>query len=134
MPDKTTRDAIPDKTYLKDEAVEGTVIDIDDDINSITITIPRTGLVDISDRNICSVSTQASYDNGATWIKYGGFTIAGGVYRDRLNRIVDESTYTVNLRPGRGRKIKVLCRALEQTKIKVDFDQRVARLSRSRIT
>jgi len=122
MPNKKDIDVISEVSQSKGVKVTSAEITVDDDVNSILAIFDRTGIADIAS-NICQMLIDVSYDNGATWVKWGGVTIAGGPYLDRTGTLVTETVYSVNLRKGTNRKIRASCEAFESTKVKIDLDQ-----------
>lgn len=121
MPERV--DTATDKNYTKGESFESSVFPVTDDIEEITVSIERALIANITDRDIVGCTLMASFDEGKTFIKWGGMTIAGGEIIGRKGNIIPFSHFNVTLPLATNRKLKVFIDAKEDTHIKLDVDQ-----------
>ena len=120
MPEKV--DTAFDGQKTKGLNLESSAFLIDDDITSVTVSVDRALLPNISEKDICGFRLAYSTD-GKTWEPGGGITFRGGVHRGRAGHIMPFSAFTGDIPKGRGRQIKVKLDMKETSYIKLDIDQ-----------
>ena len=124
MPEKVNADVVPREVYSRDRVEVSDVIDVDDDIDVITLSLDRAGFTQATrNKEVCNLLVDCSYDGGKTWEGWGGIGTQGGTVIGRLGNLLPYTSYEVELRKGTNRKLRISCEARETIQIKVDIDQ-----------
>ena len=122
MPEVPERIApVVDRDFFRDEVVDLDPVAIDDDIDTVTITVDRARLAGNQETDICELEVFVVAP-GRPALKLAGATFRGGVHVTRRGHISPYTTITVSVPVVRGRQIVVRPTVKEPTRLAIESD------------